>query len=176
MANLRIILAFLAVTSLLLAVLQRQGAKLVNAEAPYGIVSLELAGDAEKTRAIASSWEAEGKTDTAIRNIRLDFLLIPFYSILFYMACGSIATYKSSRHERIGTWIAFACLLAGIFDVFENLAMTAALRGRIGAAGATATSLLATAKFSILGIAILYILSSAARSLFRSQGNELKTA
>ena len=176
MANVRIIIAFLAVTSLLLAVLQRQGATLVNDEAPYGIVSLELAGDADKARAIAAAWETEGKTATAIRNIRLDFLLIPFYSILLYMACGSLATYKTSRHERIGTWIAFACLLAGIFDVFENLTMTATLRGHIGAVGAAATSLLATAKFAILGTAILYILATSARRLFRSQGKELRTA
>jgi hypothetical protein len=176
MANIRIILAFLAVTALLLAFLQRQGATLVNGEAPYGIVSLELAGDAEKASAIAAAWEAEGKTAVAIRNIRLDFLLIPFYSILLYMACGSLATYKPSRHGRIGAWIAFACLLAGIFDVFENLAMMAALRGRVGATGAAATTLLASAKFAILAIAVLYILSTSARRLLRSQGKQLRTA
>jgi hypothetical protein len=176
MANLRIVLAFLAATTLLLAILQRQGVGLVNERSPYGIVSLELAGSAHEARAIVSAWEAEGKTATAIRNIRLDFLLIPFYSILLYMACGSLATNKPARHSRIGAWIAFGCLLAGLLDVFENIIMMSTLRGRISETGVTAASLLAKTKFAWIGLALAYILYSSIRSLSGRQGDTHRAA
>jgi hypothetical protein len=170
MVNLRLILAFLAPTLLILFLIQRHGATLMNEKAPYGIVSLELAGKATEAQSIVDSWKKEGKTTTALGNIRLDFLFIPFYSILLYMACGTLATFKPSRPQRVGAWIAFGSLLAGLFDVLENVAMTAILRGMSGTGLAPVTSALATAKHALLGAALAYILFSTFRLLMNGRG------
>ena len=170
MANLRIISFFLICTLLIMGTLMLQGSSLVNVESPQGIVSLELAGDGEKAADIVSAWEAEGRTETALRNISLDFLFIPFYSILLYMACGTLATFKPSRPQRVGAWIAFGSLLAGLFDVLENVAMTAILRGMSGTGLAPVTSALATAKQALLGAALAYILFSTFRMLMNGRG------
>ena len=176
MVNLRLILAFLAPTLLILFLIQRHGAALMNEKAPYGIVSLELAGKATEAQSIVDSWKKEGKTTTALGNIRLDFLFIPFYSILLYMTCGSLATIHPARPQRIGTGIAFGCLLAGLFDVFENVCMMASLNGKGGSVTAAATSALATAKFSLLVIALLYIAFSSMRLIGSRKGYAQKNA
>jgi hypothetical protein len=131
MVNHRIILAFLTGTVVLLILLRVQGSSLVNEQAPAGIVSFELAGSRTKAEAISSAWESEGRTKTALGNIRLDYLFIPFYSLFLYMSCGTLATGSSSRSRRPGVWIAFGSLLAGMLDVFENLVMSAQIKGGI---------------------------------------------
>jgi hypothetical protein len=170
MVNHRIILAFLTGTVVLLILLRVQGSSLVNEQAPAGIVSFELAGSRTKAEAISSAWESEGRTKTALGNIRLDYLFIPFYSLFLYMSCGTLATGSSSRSRRPGVWIAFGSVLAGMLDVFENLIMTAGIKGNISNAGALATALLASVKFLLVGTAVLYILAQGIRLLIVRPG------
>jgi hypothetical protein len=170
MVNHRIILAFLTGTVVLLILLRVQGSSLVNEQAPAGIVSFELAGSRTKAEAISSAWESEGRTKTALGNIRLDYLFIPFYSLFLYMSCGTLATGSSSRSRRPGVWIAFGSLLAGMLDVFENLVMSAQIKGGISNAGVLATYLLASAKFVLVGAAFIYILVQGTRLLISRSG------
>jgi hypothetical protein len=176
MVNLRIILAFLTGTAVLLALLRIQGGPLVNEQAPAGIVSFELAGSRTKAEAIASAWESEGKMKTALGNIRLDYLFIPFYSLFLYIACGTLATGRVNGSRRTGVWIAFGSLLAGMLDVFENLVMSAQIKGNISNAGVLATTLLASAKFVLVGAAVIYILAQGTRLLISRSGKSGSSA
>lgn len=169
MANLRIISAFLILSVALMAIVERQGRGLVTAQAPHGIVSLELAGDGEKTRGIVKEWEVQGLTAKAMGNIRLDFLFIPFYSLGLYMLCGSLATRRPERPDRKGVRIAFGCLLAGLLDALENTLMQASLRGHVSDTLSLATTLLAASKFVLQGTAVLYILYKTLHLLLTGQ-------
>ncbi|HYP41055.1 MAG TPA: hypothetical protein VEX13_11915 [Chloroflexia bacterium] len=149
----------LALGALLVAGYLMRG-KLTTAEAPDGIISLELAGDAETAEKIINSWRAlpEGMRH-AEQNIVLDlFLFIPAYSTFIGLAC--LLAERNFRKGKfgaalglpwIGTILAWGLTLAALLDIIETLSLWAILRGPIE------TRLLAIAKWcAIVKFALVF--------------------
>lgn len=139
--------------------------KLETKFSPASIVSLELAHDAQSVQDITTIWNEEGMTSRAKTNIRIDFLFIPFYAMLFYTLCGSISVRMNGIPAKLGVLLAFGSLVAGVFDVMENILMLYALSGHYNNISALLTTVFATIKFSLLLLAILYILPLGIRLL-----------
>jgi len=164
MINIRIIFFLLAGTLFFFLLLRFQG-KLETKLSPAAIVSLELAHDAESVHAITSIWNQEGMTSRAKTNIWIDFFFIPFYTMLFYTLCGSISVRMKGIPAKLGVLLAFGSLVAGLFDVLENILMLFALQGHYNDVSALLTAFFATVKFSLLLLALLYILPLGIRLL-----------
>lgn len=158
MANIRIIGTLFTGTIMIMILLRMQGAPLQTPDTPLGIVSLELADSKTATERILGRWSTVGVTAAAKTNILVDFIFIPFYALLFYTLCGSIAVRSNGFATLSGTAIAFACLIAGLLDVFENLLMLSSLNGWYNAGTAIMTASFAWVKFGLLAIASAYIL------------------
>jgi hypothetical protein len=164
MINIRIILFLLAATLGLFLLLRVQG-NLETPASPAGILSMEFATQPHRVTEIKNAWDAGGMTGRARTNIWIDFLFIPFYAMLFYTLCGSISVRMQGFPAKLGIFMAFGALVAGLLDVLENIFMLIALQGHYGGFSAMATSLLAGAKFLLLALAALYVIPLGLRLL-----------
>lgn len=158
MINIKIILTLLAGTLFFFLTLRWQGSQLISPVSPAGIVSLELAGTEEKTAGIIETWTTEGLIGKARKNILIDFLFIPFYAMLFYTLCGSISVRHGGRQARLGVLLAFFSLIAGVFDVFENITMLLSTYSIFNGASAALTAFFAATKFALLALSLLYVI------------------
>lgn len=158
MTNIRIILFLLTGTLFFFLVLRFQGQQLISRESPAGIVSLELAGSKAHTETMVRGWLENGKISAVKRNILIDFLFIPFYALLFYTLCGSISVRHSGRAASLGVLLAFFSLIAGFFDVCENILMLFSSYGYYSNFTAMLTAFFAAAKFALLGLSVLYVI------------------
>lgn len=157
MINIRITIFFLLGTIFFFLLLRYQGT-LEHKVSPMGIVSLELARNPEQVKNIVTAWKTDGLIATARLNIWLDFLFIPFYSLLFYTLCGSISVRSNGQVAKIGVMLAFAALIAGLLDILENLLMLFSLNGIFNYITVILTSFFASSKFILLGLALLYVI------------------
>ena len=158
MINIRIILFLLSGTLLLFLSLRFQGKDLIRPYSPAGIVSLELATTAAETEHTLGGWKNDGLAETGRNNILLDFLFIPFYVMLFYTLCGSISVRLSGTGATLGVLLAFFSLIAGIFDVLENILMLSAYAGLYNSITTLLTAIFASLKFILLGLSLLYVI------------------
>lgn len=157
MINIRIILFFFIATLGGFLLLRIQG-RLETKETPLGIVSLELASTTTEVRDILMAWQPEELTGRARTNILLDFLFIPLYSLLFYTLCGSISVRTRGLVAKMGVMLAFGALIAGLFDIFENILMLLSLSNHYNYLTTLLTAFFAVAKFILLGLALLYVI------------------
>ena len=67
--------------------MRASGAALLNASAPAGIVSLELARTPAEATRIMVSWVRDGAIDAAITNVKLDYLFLLTYAPTIALAC-----------------------------------------------------------------------------------------
>ncbi len=157
MINIRIIIFLLLATVCFFLLLRYQG-RLENKTSPLGIVSLEFAGSPAQVKEIRAGWKAENKLQRARNNILLDFLFIPFYSMLFYTLCGSISVRSRGFVAKAGVMLAFGALVAGLLDFFENILMLFSLGGLVSQLTVILTSFFASSKFILLVLALLYVI------------------
>ncbi len=159
MINIRIYLFLLGGTLLLFLLLRLQAKPLMdNPVSPFGILELELAKKVSNTQEIVSVWKQMNLLGTARRNVMLDFLFIPFYSLLFYTLCGSISVRLSGGVSKLGILLAFSSLIAGLLDVLENFCMLLSLYSHYSDAISFLTFIFASLKFFLLGLALIYVL------------------
>jgi hypothetical protein len=159
MTNIRIYLFLLTGTLLLFILLRIQGAGLLHEQyAPAGIVSLEMASTPASAAAVTDHWNAANLKGKAVRNIWLDFLFIPFYMLLFYSLCGSISVRMKGFGAKLGVLLAFGALIAAHFDVVENTLMLFTLSGHYNAVTTMLTAILASTKFLLILLCLLYVI------------------
>jgi hypothetical protein len=151
-------IVMLVATALMAVVLGIQGCPLRNpAVAPLGIVSLELAGDAERAQAIIGSWKDLGST--AVVQVILYFPFILFYSFALFFF-GLLARQRRVQANKLPELAAAARvaawggLVAGVFDCLEDLGLLMMLGGTIGDAIAARTLLCAIIKFTLIAAVI----------------------
>lgn len=119
---------FAAVTALAFAVwlvLLVANGPLATPAAPQGIVSLELAGSAERAAAILASW-APPQREAAAFGLGLDFLFLLLYPVAISLACRIVAFRiepRRPRWARLGRAIALAVPLCVALDAVENAAL-----------------------------------------------------
>ena len=129
--------------------------------APYGILSLELAGTATQADAIISAWDSDAR-DRAQLNVFLDYPFIVAYTLLLTaMVVGVIGMHRRAGHVRttsLARAFAWGVLLAGIFDLLENLGLLYMLRSEPAGIVPRGTWLLACGKFLLLAASLLFVL------------------
>ncbi len=143
-------------------------ASLVNSVCKDGIVSFEFAKDLENSKAMINSWNAQS-TKAAYSSLVLDFLFLIVYSTFIGLLIHKIIkqTKENSFISNLGVLFIWGVFLAALFDVIENIALLNLLSGNLNQVWSTLAYYFAIAKFSILAIAIIYILINSALLLIR---------
>ena len=132
------------------------GAVTTAAAQGFPIVDLELAGSVERADAVVRGVPV----DTIRSAILWDFLFILLYSVA--LATGALwaaSRFTSRLARRIGIIAAAGAILAGMFDVVENLAMLAYLDGSKD--WISLARVMAIPKFLLAGFAVVVILAGA---------------
>lgn len=152
----------LAVTLLIMLILNITGSPLRTAEAPTAIVSYELAGNVETAEAILNSWDDEAKIYAGF-NLGFDYLWMIFYSTT--IALGLVWTADAFNLK--GTLgaalnlLAWGQWLAALLDALENIALTVMLFGQAAAPWPQIAYWSAVIKFALVILGILVILGGA---------------
>jgi hypothetical protein len=151
----------LAVLALLTgAALQTLAGPLKTAVSPSGIISFELAGNLLKIESILSTWGPVGKMYAGL-NLGLDYLFIGAYVGAIGLACALLGG-GLVRHVRplglVGTFLAWALLLAGALDCLENYALIRLMLGAEDNTLAVVARSCAIPKFVIILAGIGYVI------------------
>ena len=156
----------------LLIALLSLGRPLNTKAAPWGLVSLELAGNIEKGQTILESWDEIARR-YATTSLGLDFLFIPCYVAFFSGLCvlASNALRESApsldfAHSwpvGLGILLAWSQLAAGAFDVAENVfLLRLLLDDKTPVSHWRYAARCAFWKFVLIGLALVYIFIVAA--------------
>ncbi|MEO6253375.1 MAG: hypothetical protein ABIO79_08730 [Ferruginibacter sp.] len=146
----------------MIVVMTKTGAILKTSAAPMGILDLEFAYNTTKTTPILNSWAPAGNTDNisaAKINTYWDFLFLFFYAGFLFLACTKIASAIKGPVAKAGNLIAKAALLAGFFDILENIGMLFTLNGQGSSTIAFCTTFISVIKWGLAIIAVLYVLT-----------------
>jgi hypothetical protein len=135
---------------------------------PKNIVAFELAKTPVAAEQIINDWGAEG-IEKAATSIYLDFVFILLYCSSIMLGCRVAAQYAGVKKlMSMASILALAIWVAGVLDVVENLCMLKTLT--VPTVSSTATAFYAAAiKFSIVGISLVFILTSALTGLLKKK-------
>ncbi len=153
---------FLVGTIIMIVVMNKTGATLKTQSTPHGILDLEFAYNTDKTTRILNAWSPVNGTDNitaAKNNTWFDFLFLFFYAGFLSLACKGLAKLLKGPVAKAGNIIAAGALLAGFFDVLENIGMLMALSGSVTAGVSFLTTFFSFIKWTLAAIAVLYILT-----------------
>jgi hypothetical protein len=145
---------------------------LTTDSAPWGIISLELAGSEVRATQIVQSWQDkfQQSLEPAYTELLIDCVLfIPLYVALLSLGCfwtrdklfgeaGEADRLNPDQRymRKLLTVLGWGQFLAACLDYAENGAMWVMLRGPIAQPWPTLAALCATLKFLIVLMALLY--------------------
>lgn len=123
----------------------------------YGILNFEFAWTPEQVKAIFTTWGAEGMVLQAL-GVYWDFLYIIGYSLFIFGCILLISRRLKGKFQIVGLYASLTPIIAGIFDVLENLNLLIMLENPASFPSfiPLIASMCATIKFSFLIIAIIY--------------------
>lgn len=132
---------------------------------PLNIVAFELAGNVTAAQDIISTWSPE-QIDKVKTSIYLDFGFILAYCSAFMFACRAASNFSGIQFfVTIGQQLAWIVWSAGLCDAIENIAMLETLN-ELSHASVSIAFYAATIKFSILLIALIFVLISLVTGIF----------
>lgn len=124
---------------------------------PNNIVQFELAGTTSAAAEIILNWGPEGVA-MAKTSTYLDFIYIILYCAAIALGCRVAADYsKIELFSKIGFALLILTLVGGGCDVIENIAMLSSIN-EVTQTTVSVAHYFATVKFTILLIAVLFIL------------------
>lgn len=121
---------FFAGTLVMIYVMTKTGAPLKTLETPGGIVDLEFAYNKTQANIVLDAWKIPTPKDliaAAKHNTYLDFIFIFFYAGFLFTLSKYLTGFFKGLLTIVGRYMATAALLAGLFDVIENIGMLATL-------------------------------------------------
>jgi hypothetical protein len=133
--------------------------KLKSGMSNYGIVDFELAFTSLRAEEILSAWNEEQRTE-ATRSLYVDFFFIISY-VVALVSLGLLVSYNlHSSSQSVGFYLSLLPVVAGIFDVLENILLlrTLASPDDISDGVVFSAGLFALMKFILVGIAVFYII------------------
>jgi hypothetical protein len=154
----RFFFAFLFLTVILFAVFRVLDKPLQNSYAPSGIVSFELAGNAQNAAHMVYSWSPEAWLNASF-GLGIDYLFMPVYA--FALAFGTLLA--AGKHtgwlRSLGAVAGYGAFVAAAFDAVENFALFQVLGGAFDSAYPSVAAVCATIKFSLILLGLLYALT-----------------
>jgi len=175
-----IFFTLLVLTLILFAVFRALDQPLRTPVAPNGIVSFELAGNAQTARAITDSWKqtsllpgsVAGQPNPDLVNVPyavaafglgIDYLFMPVYSLA--LAFGTLLSMArhAGRFRSFGAVAGYGAFGAALFDAVENYALWQVLLGSFDSGYPAIAAFCATIKFALILFGSLYTLGGTMR-------------
>lgn len=130
-----------------------------------GISGFEFAGSRSRAAQIMAEWGTEGR-HLARLGLLLDYGYMLSYGLLFALAGFAIRDTARARGwrcmARAGIVIPYFALAAACFDASENVALLLTLDGHGGSFAPPFATVCSSIKWTLIGIAILYVLCGVA--------------
>jgi hypothetical protein len=155
----RLFIPLLAATLAMMGLMALISTPLETEDAPYGIISFELAGTMETTESILASWDESAKLHAAF-GLGLDYLYMLLYSCTIGIACIWAAGVLRLRHFPLvgfGIGLAWAQWLAAALDAIENAGLTILLFGRSSEFWAGLSRWCALGKFALIFAGLTWV-------------------
>lgn len=123
---------------------------------PRRMAYLELAGSQKRAAEVIDAWQANGCYENALTLQTWDDYFLIFYPLTLSLLCVIVADVYGDFTHKLGLWLAWLALVAGILDFVENRAINQMLTGHFE--GWPQLSLVCAApKFLILFACFLFI-------------------
>jgi hypothetical protein len=154
----RVFWLLLAATLTLMVILNLVAAPLVTPEAPYGIVSYELAGSVDQAEQILGSWDMEARLRSAF-SLGLDYLFMVAYALTIAWGClwsAEKLLLNGWPFARLGVFLAAGQFLAALLDALENVALAVMLFSQVTAPWPQVANWSATIKFGLVFAGLVY--------------------
>ena len=122
------------------------------------IVAYEIAKTPEAAIVLINEWKGNGKYDMAKQSIYADYFFIILYTIT--LSSGALWLSRICGNQlfrQTGKFFSMLIILAGVFDVVENLAMMRTLAGDVTVNLVSLTYKMAISKFSIVLMTIFFM-------------------
>jgi hypothetical protein len=133
-----------------------------------GIVDFELAGTEDRTMEILGAWGPSGRRD-ARNNLWLDLVFIVLYSVALYLAVTWAALQWIDVwpfFAWLGWFLAYGQLLAGAFDVVEDVCLLRIIAGdEPGQRLPSTAKLAAQTKFLLSSLGVVYFVIGLVRNV-----------
>lgn len=142
----------------MLVIMRFQGMALTTAVSPRAIIDLEFADTPRRVAELLSHWDS-----TVVKmNIWLDFLFIASYVYFLFVMAERISFKWPEEHimRQAGLFLSRVSIVAGMFDVVENLLMLQTINGHYTTLSLQLTFYCAAFKFVLIGIVFLYFIIS----------------
>jgi hypothetical protein len=134
-----------------------------TAQAPNGIVSIELAGDLNTFRAMVDSWNNVNYFLAGV-SLGIDFLFLLVYSTALTLGCfWASRKYRQMNKDglaKLGTLLVYSMWLAGAFDLVENVALIYTFVRNQLLFGSQIALWAAYVKFVLIALGIVFILTA----------------
>jgi hypothetical protein len=138
------------------AVLLILGDPLRTASAPAGIVSFELCAIEGTCQSLLEEYGESRRLVAAGFSLGFDYVFLFLYPSALAILLRVSSRGRGNRAEAIGAWLSWGAVLAGLLDAIENAGLLAmAWSGQATPAFAWTAALAATAKFALVGLALL---------------------
>jgi hypothetical protein len=136
--------------------MRKEGAELLASSSQYSIVRFELAFTKAKAMEIISSWNDAQKL-AARRSILFDFIFIVGYVLIFFSVTSLLSALNKVKLRKFGQRAAILPLIAGAFDVTENMFLLLILAAADFMPGVfpVIAGICASLKFALLGFTVL---------------------
>lgn len=161
-------------TVIWMIVMQAVGAPLINPTAPVGIVTWELAGNADRAREIIASWDYRAQSFAAL-GLGLDYVFMLLYSTTVGLACIWAGENLHKRRwplENFGVGLAWGQWAAAILDGLENIGLILVLLGSAAAPWPELARFCALGKFALLFAGLGYAFYGLAARLIGQTAHE----
>ncbi|HWI95314.1 MAG TPA: hypothetical protein VNS60_04525 [Solirubrobacterales bacterium] len=126
-----------------------------------GMVPFELSGGQHRADEILAEWGKDGQ-DAARQQLWIDFGFMLAYGSFLTFALAAVLDLARRRGWRrlaaVGAVVVFFGALGACFDALENICLLLTLNGA-GAAFPLLATIFATCKFSLLTVAIAYLIA-----------------
>lgn len=130
---------------------------LQTASAVHGIVSFEFCAFSASCAAQLQDWGVRGQ-QLAMLSLGLDYLFIPLYAGLLWLALLWLAPLQAVKLQRFTYLAAHLALLAGLADTLENYALIQLLLSQSITPFDLVAALCASLKFSLLACSFSWLL------------------
>ncbi len=147
---------FFALTIVIFGVFRTAESFLRTSAAPGGIVSFELARNADSAQAIVNSWDANARLYAAF-GLGLDYLFMPAYALALSLGLLLASGNKTGWYRHFAAWMGWGMFAAALFDAVENYALWKELTGGVFSPYPEIAALCATIKFILLIMGLVTI-------------------
>jgi len=154
-----IFFSLLALTLILMVIFNVLGSPLMTPEAPFGIISFELAGSVSRSQDVIDSWDHNAQLHAAF-SLGLDYLFMVLYSTTIALGCIWAGEVMQANHwpfSRLSVPLAWGQWLAALLDFVENIALVIILFGTAASPWPQLAQWCAIAKFALIFIGMIYI-------------------